>query len=345
MLCTTVIVIAYLWYSFLHTPMYISTREELVINRGTTIGHIAHELETRNIIKSARLLRYLAWHRGDANKIKAGEYLLEPNLTPITFLQKIVDGRVIQYSFTIIDGWKFSQVLNALHNQAKIVNTLNGCGFEKIAEKLKQNTITSSIEGNKDNVISNLEGMFWPDTYFYTAGTTDLELLLRAYKIMQVRLQQEWENRDTSIQLKDAKEALILASILEKETSIQNEYYMISGVFHKRLQMNMSLQADPTVIYALSQNADFKMPITKADLNIDSPYNTYKYPGLPPTPIAIPSFQALHAALHPSNGAALYFVANGKGGHVFSMTLQEHNKAVMEYRAKVLQEQNPKDIL
>ena len=313
-LCAIVIALSYLIYLFLHTPIHISNKEELVINRGATIGQIAHQLENKKIIKSARILRYLAWYRGDANQIKAGEYLLEANLTPNEFLQKIVDGHVRQYSFTIIEGWKLSQVLTALQNTTKISHTIN------------KNADISFI----------IEGMVWPDTYFYTAGTSDVELLQRAYKIMQIKLQQEWDCRDKStLRLKDPIDAVTLASILEKETSVPSEYYQMSGVFQRRLEKNMLLQADPTVIYALNKALDFKVTVNKIDLSIDSPYNTYKYLGLPPTPIAIPSFKALHAALHPTTGDTLYFVADGKGGHIFSATLDEHNNAVAEYKKKL----------
>ena len=325
--------------------MQVTNREELVVNPGATLGHIAYQLEARHIIKSAKFLRLLAWYRGDAKKIKAGEYLIEPYLTPIGLLQKMVDGRVIQYSFTIIEGWKFSKLLSALHSQPKIAKTLAGCDGEAIAAKFAKEFVLPAQVGFVIPAaagIQDLEGIFWPDTYFYTTGTTDVELLLRAYKIMQARLQQEWKNRENNIQLQAPKEALILASILEKEASLKTEYYEISGVFHRRLQKNMLLQADPTIIYALSETTDFKMPLKKADLTITSPYNTYKYPGLPPTPIAIPSNNALHAALHPADGTALYFVADGKGGHVFSATLEEHNKAVAEYRKRVVDDNGNK---
>lgn len=313
-LCAAVIALLYLVYLFLNTPIHITNKEELVINRGATIGQIAHQLENKKIIKSARLLRYLAWYRGDANQIKAGEYLLEANLTPNELLRKIIAGHVRQYSFTIIEGWKLSQVLTALQNTAKIAHTIN------------KNADISAI----------MEGMVWPDTYFYTAGTSDVELLQRASKIMQIKLQQAWDGRDKStVQLKSPIAAVTLASILEKETSVPSEYYLMSGVFQRRLAKNMLLQADPTVIYAVNKALDFKVAASKIDLSLDSPYNTYKYLGLPPTPIAIPSFMALYAALHPTAGDALYFVADGKGGHVFSATLDEHNNAVAEYRKKL----------
>jgi UPF0755 protein len=354
------ITFGYCFYQFVHTPINITKSEELIIPPGATIARIGQELKTRNIIQRANFLRGLAWYRGDTKKIKAGEYLLEANLTPIELLQKMVAGQVIQHGFTIIEGWSFKQLLAALQQQPKITNTLAGYDKEQIIKvflqtvmnnkmwpiadaERSQNVMNTAVVANlqdsnknsTEQVGINLEGVFWPDTYFYTAGTTDLELLLRSYKIMQGKLQQEWQNRGTDLQISSPQEALVLASILEKEASIPEEYYTISGVYQKRLQKNMSLQADPTVIYALNQAGNFIMPLKTADLAIDSPYNTYKYPGLPPTPIAIPSYKALHAALHPIYSEALYFVADGKGGHIFSATLPEHNKAVAEYRKKL----------
>jgi len=329
-LCSALLACAYLLHLFIHSPLNVPYRQEFVVEKGATIGQISRQLQEKNVIKSARLFHYLAWYRGDISKIKAGEYLLEPNLTPVDLLQKIVNWDVIQHNFTIISGWTVRQALYSLHKQKKIKITLPECDIQALASKLLP-----------DSGSANIEGMLWPDTYFYTAGTTDVEMLQRAYNMMQLKLLDVWQTRDTNIELKNINEMVTLASILEKEANIPNEYYKISGVFHRRLQINMPLQADPTLIYATNQSIDCSRLTTRVDLSIESPYNSYKNYGLPPTPIAIPSLKALHAAVHPTAGDALYFVADGKGGHVFSATLEEHNKAVIAYRQMLLQQIAP----
>ena len=326
-LCSALIVGAYLLYSFINTPINIKTNEEFVINKGATTWQVAKQLKARKIIKSARLFYYLAYFRKDASKIKAGEYLLEPHLTPVALLQKFVRWQVMQHSFTIIAGWPVRQVLHALHNQPKINKTLPACGMQELQQLLVPANASDSAGD-----LPGIEGMLWPDTYFYTAGTTDVDLLARAYNLMQQKLKVVWQNRAEHIYVHSPMEALTLASILEKETSLQQEYYAIAGVFNRRLQINMPLQADPTLIYAANQALDCKYYTNKIDMQIDSPYNSYKNFGLPPGPIAIPSLEALRAAVHPGAGDTLYFVADGKGGHVFSATLEDHNKAVLEYR-------------
>lgn len=323
------------WYLFMHQPLHVKNTEELLVKPGATVNQIAYQLQYRNILASSRWLRWWAWYRGDANKIKAGEYIIEPNLTAPRLLQKLIDGRVVQYSFTVLPGWSFQQLLQALHREKKIIHTLLNDDYSTVMQKFIDFCPSTDLFPS----FTNLEGIFWPDTYFYTAGTTDLQLLHRAYNVMHNKLVQEWNERDNSTNITTPYQALILASILEKEASKPEEYYAMAGVYHRRLALNMLLQADPTLIYILKQVANFTLPLKKSDMQIDSNYNTYKYPGLPPTPIAFPSRLAIHAALHPSYSEALYFVADGYGGHVFSNTLEEHNKAVANYRNIIQQRQ------
>lgn len=315
-------------YQFMHNELQNNSKEVLIVKPGTTIKQIAEQLQARKIIASSKLLCRLAWWQGNARNIKAGEYLIEPKLTPVALLEKLVTGKVIQHSFTIIPGWNVQQLFQALQNEKNIMHTLPAEFTPAVIAKL--------IEVNKENKfflsLTNLEGIFWPDTYFYPAGTTEVELLIRAAKTMQDKLLSAWNSREQKLLLAQPYQALILASIVEKEAHILAEYSKIAGVYYNRLQRKMLLQADPTVIYAWQQTAARKMLLKRADLTIASHYNTYVTNGLPPTPIAFPSGAALHAVLHPTITDALYFVASGDGGHVFSVTLAEHNQAVATYK-------------
>ena len=242
-----------------------------------------------------------------------------PGLTPRGMLGLIVSGKVVQYPLTIPEGWTFEQIMEAVQDNTVLKHTLNNADEQFVMEQL----------GHGEEAA---EGRFFPDTYHFPRGTSDIEFLRRAYDTMTRVLAEEWDNRDGGLPYKSAYEALIMASIIEKETSVAEERYKIAGVFVRRLQRGMLLQTDPTVIYALGRN--FNGDIHNRDLNIDSPFNTYTNKGLPPTPIASPGRASIDAALHPEAGTALYFVAMGDGHHHFSDTLAEHNKAVAKYQLK-----------
>ncbi len=222
-------------------------------------------------------------------------------------------GKVIQYSLTLVEGWHIWEVLNAVSDDPVLIKTLSHDQADTLMQQL-------GLEAE------HAEGYFFPDTYYFPRGTTDKEFLIRANKRLFDVLNEEWEQRDEGLPYQTPYEALIMASIIEKETGHPDERSEIAGVFVRRLQKDMKLQTDPTVIYAIGQQ--FDGDIRKKDLSIDSPYNTYKVKGLPPTPIAIVGREAIHAALHPKDGKTLYFVAKGDGSHYFSETLAEHNKAV-----------------
>ena len=311
------IYIGYKWCRFIYSPLNVSSSGLVItIEPGYSLSKVIRILKSHDIVKNKVFFRLLALYYNAANKIQAGEYCVKEGMLPGELLQDMINGRVIQYPFTIVAGWRFEQLIQALHETPKIQSTLADKSFKEIMQIIAQQDISP-------------EAMFWPDTYFFTAGTTDLAVLQRAYNFMQDKLNEAWQFRDPQCILKNSYKALILASILEKEASIQQEYYEISGVYQRRLIKRMRLQADPTVIYAISLlKKNFKAPLRKADLRINSPYNTYRNYGLPPTPIAIPSKEALDAALHPAMGDALYFVARKDGSHVFSSTLKEHNAAV-----------------
>ena len=253
-------------------------------------------------------------------KIKAGEYLVTPETTALQLLQKLVDGKIILHKLTIVEGLRFEQLLNSLQNNPAILNTLT---------KFSCSDILHAINRPVENHIQGCEGLFMPDTYLFPKNTMDLVILQKAYDTMQNRLSYLWDSSPKGV-LKSSYEALIMASIIEKETSLTEEMKRVSGVYHRRLRIGIPLQADPTVIYGLKI---FDRPLTRVDLKGTSDYNTYRNKGLPPSPIATPSIAAIFAALNPTTDEDhLYFVADGTGGHVFSNTLLEHNKAVWTIR-------------
>jgi UPF0755 protein len=238
-------------------------------------------------------------------------------MTPRGFLDAIVNGRVIQHKVTLIEGWTFERVRRALTEHPKVFQTLTGLDRRRIMERL-------GFAGRDP------EGLFFPDTYYFTAGTSDSKLLQRAYRRMEEFLHREWAARDKGLPYKAPYEVLIMASIIEKETSIGSERPEISGVFLRRLERGMPLQADPSVIYAVGEA--FKGDLKRSHLSIESPYNTYRNVGLTPTPIALPGAESIRAVLYPAAGAALYFVAKGDGHHHFSGTLEDHEQAIARYQ-------------
>lgn len=286
---------------------------------GTSVAGLAADLEQRGYLEMPLYLRLLARWEGLAHKLKAGEYLLQPGTTPVALLEQLVAGKVTTYSLTLVEGWNFRQVVNAIAQQDALQHTLTDLSVPEIMERL-------------GHAGEHPEGRFLPDTYHFPKGSTDVDLLRRAYDAMQRQLASEWAARAQELPLKTPYEALILASIIEKETGLAEERSRIAGVFIRRLNKGMLLQTDPTVIYGMGEAFDGN--IRRRDLRRDTPYNTYLHKGLPPTPIAMPGIDAIRAALHPAAGKSLYFVARGDGGHHFSNTLKEHNKAVRRYQLK-----------
>ena len=282
-----------------------------------SLQSITGKLQQQGILNQPHYLILEARRRGKAEKLQAGEYRLSPGMTPVDMLDLFVSGVVIQYAFTIIEGWTVRDLLQAIRKYPDLVQTLGDVDTGNLLDAIE-------VEGEF------AEGRFYPDTYHFPGGTTDVEFLRRAWIQMQEILSDEWSMRAGDLPYQDPNEALIMASIIEKETGIPEERAEIAGVFVRRLQKGMKLQTDPTVIYALRENFDGNL--RSGDMQTDSPYNTYLYAGLPPTPIAIPGRDALHAALHPAEGKTLYFVAKGDGSHYFSETLAEHNKAVARYQ-------------
>ena len=288
-----------------------------VVEPGASLRSFTRQLHAQGVLPDAHTLVWLAYLKGQERHLKPGEYRFRKDITPLQLLEQVIAGRVVEYPLTIIEGWTFKNVLDALAAAPRLTHTLQG---------LKPHQIMASL-GYPG---MHPEGRFFPDTYYYSTGMSDLLILQRAFQKMDTRLQQEWAQRDTRIPLKHPDEALILASIVEKETGRADERPMIAGVFFQRLRMGMKLQTDPTVIYGMGEQ--YRGNISLKDLRTRTAYNTYVIKGLPPTPIAMPGGAALHAVMNPAATQALYFVARGDGGHIFSETLAEHNQAVAKYQ-------------
>ena len=300
----------------------ISVPEEgmiYTIPAGTSLKQLAFDLQRHGIIDQPRFFVMLGRELDAARSLKTGEYTLLRGMTPRSLLEQVTDGQVIQYSLTVIEGQTFREMLARIASHQVIEHTLEGLDDGEIMTRL----------GHPGE---HPEGRFLPDTYNFPRSTTDLAFLQRAYNAMTEQLQQAWEERQEGLPLKSAEEALILASIVEKETGRAEERPVIAGVFVRRLQKGMKLQTDPTVIYGMG--ASFDGNIRLRDLRKDTPYNTYTRSGLPPTPIALPGADAIHAVLHPAAGNSLYFVAMGEGRHYFSSTLKQHNLAVDKFQKK-----------
>ena len=263
----------------------------------------------------------LAWRlRGDSDQIKAGRYELEGPLTLQALLNQLVVGQAAkERMIVLIEGWTFRQVREALAKAPELVNTTADLTDAQVMQKV-------------DPAQSHPEGMFAPDTYAYPPQSTDVELLTRAYKLQRQRLAAAWEGRAEGLQLRDERDLLILASIIEKESSRDEDRAMVSSVFHNRLRLGMMLQSDPTTIYGIGDTFDGNL--RRNHLRADSPYNTYMRNGLTPTPISMPGNGSLQAAARPAQSKALYFVSRGDGSSEFSNDLNSHNRAVNRYQRK-----------
>lgn len=300
------------------TPMDVKAPGyRVVLEPGATLGAVARELSQNGIILIPQPLTWYARFKGQAHQIQVGEYWIVPGMTPVDLVEMLVSGRVIQHPVTFIEGWTFREVLTVLSKQLQL---------RLMTPEMNNQQIMAAI--GMEGVAP--EGRFFPDTYLYTANTTDLELLNRSAIRMQQFLQSAWISRDIGLPYAGIDEALVMASIIEKETGSGGERKKIAGVFVRRLQLGMRLQSDPTVIFGMGEA--YKGNITRADLKRMTPYNTYRIKGLPPTPIALPGKASIEAALHPAEGNELYFVGKGDGSHYFSATLAQHQKAVEQYQ-------------
>jgi UPF0755 protein len=285
---------------------------------GTPFARVSQRLGEEQIISNPTLLRIYARISGKAGSVHAGEYFIEPGTTTAGLLDQFTRGDVLLYSFTIVEGWNQWDLLRALQAHPQIDAQMSEEDWPALLEELGAET-------------SHPEGLFLPETYRFPRNTSDRTLLKQSYELMQTVLSEEWPNRADDAPVATPYEALILASIVEKETARADERNRIAGVFARRLGKRMRLQTDPTVIYGIGPA--FNGNLTRRDLRTDTPYNTYTRGGLPPTPIAMPGRDAIRAALHPAQGNELYFVATGlgDGSHKFSETKAEHDAAVAEY--------------
>ena len=297
----------------------IDAGESLVVARGDSFKRVLGKLRAAGVTDGHELeWQALARQLRVDGRIQVGEYALEPGITPRTLLQRMRDGKVVSYRFTLVEGWNIRDLRAALAKATPLVQTISGLDDAALMAKL-------------DRAGVHPEGRFLPETYVYTHGDADIDLLRRANDALERELQAAWEARASDVPLETAEQALVLASIVEKETGIAEERPQIAGVFARRLKLGMRLQTDPTVIYGMG--GAYAGNIRRTDLLADTPYNTYTRTGLPPTPIAMAGRDALRAATRPAEGDALYFVAvgDGSGRHVFSRTLAEHNAAVRDY--------------
>jgi len=314
----SVLVIQFLRFQY-QTVSISEPGRTFTIESGSNIKMIAQQLSLEEIIDDPWLFILLAKIKGVEKSVRAGEYRLQQAQSPSDLLELFTKGQPILYSFTVIEGWAFRQMISEMQHHSFIVNTLKGKSDAEIMAAL-------GYQGRHP------EGLFFPDTYSFPKGTSDIEFLQRAYHLMQKHLQREWDDRAKNLPITSSYDALILASIIEKETGVAYERPLIASVFTQRLEKNMRLQTDPTVIYGLGEGFDGN--IRFRDLKKDTPYNTYLHKGLTPTPIALPGLDSIRAALHPADSKALFFVAKGDGTHYFSNTLEEHNKAVRKFQLK-----------
>lgn len=299
-------------------PFALSGEDRLEIERGMRLDDVIQTLATRQLTEDGWWIRRFAIHAGVDKQLKTGEYRLLPGDTARTLLQRIVRGDVIRYRFTLIEGWTVQDMLQALRTTSL-----------RHTEGLNPSLLAKSLGMTHENP----EGWFMPDTYDYVRSDTDVALLGRAHAAMQRALQQQWDQRDRKLPYEDSYAALIMASIIEKESGVRDERPLIASVFVRRLKLKMKLQTDPAVIYGLGSAFDGNL--TRAHLESPTPYNTYTIPGLPPTPICLPSPDSLAAALNPPESDYLYFVGRGDGTSQFSTTLAEHNKAVNRYQRRM----------
>jgi UPF0755 protein len=305
---------------FAVTPAEVpESSREFVVAKGRPLKGVARDLVRAGVLREPWSFEWIARLLGQATDLKAGSYELPQRITPYLLLEKIARGDVTQSSITLLEGWTFKQVRAALDIHSAVGHDTQAMTDAEILGRI----------GAKEQ---QAEGLFFPDTYYFRSGASDLAILTRAYRTMHTRLNALWENRAPELPYASPYEALIMASIVEKETGLEADRSLIAAVFVNRLKRGMRLQTDPSVIYGIGERFDGNL--RRQDLETDTPYNTYTREGLPPTPIAISGQAALEAALRPAHSSALYFVARGDGSSHFSNTLEEHNRAVQKYQLK-----------
>lgn len=297
-------------------PMQLEQERIFTLKPGTSFNRVLFELSEQGFVNESKFSKLVGRLYPELTQLKAGTYLLEPELNLTEALKLFKSGKEHQFAITFVEGSTFKEWREALIEASHLEHVISGLSEVEIAKEL-------GLKHEK------LEGLLLAETYHYTFGTSDLDILQRASNKLQQVLDQQWEKRQEKLPIKTPYEALILASIIEKETAVEEERERVASVFVNRLNKRMRLQTDPTVIYGMGDKYDGN--IRKKDLRTPTPYNTYVISGLPPTPIAMPGEASIAAALNPEHSKYLYFVASGKGGHVFSKSLAEHNRAVRAY--------------
>jgi UPF0755 protein len=295
------------------------TPYEFSVEQGDTLRIITQQLADAEILPNSWSFILLARLLGHESAIKAGDYILNQQLSQIALLEYLIEGDVKQNEIRFIEGWTFLQLRNALNKHPAIQHDTVNLGDQEILQLIGASETAP-------------EGLFFPDTYYFIKNNSDIEILRRAYIRMQGQLAAAWSQRDESIPLNTMYDALVLASIVEKETGMESDRAEIAGVFINRLRLGMRLQTDPTVIYGIGETFDGNL--RKKDLQTDHAYNTYTRAGLPPTPIAMPGLPSIQAAVNPAKTDALYFVAKGNGESKFSTNLADHNRAVAKYQKR-----------
>lgn len=289
------------------------------VPRGSHGRQLTRQLAEQGYIEHEQLNYLAARLFLDADRIRAGVYAIHPGDSPRRIWERIVAGQQHQFRVTFIEGSEFREWRAQLSQQPYLDRVLDDLSDEELMQRVAP-----------DGEFTHPEGLFFPDTYRFTAGTTDLQLLRQAYNRMQRTLDDLWQQRQEGLPVSAPYQALILASIIEKETGAAHERGLVASVFVNRLNTGMRLQSDPTIIYGLGEN--YRGVIYRSDINQYTPYNTYRINGLPPTPIAMPGYDAIHATLNPEQSEYFYFVSSNDGQHIFSRTLEEHNRAVYQYQ-------------
>jgi UPF0755 protein len=319
----------------LHSPLKINDSITIEVSPGQGLFQVLRRLKNDDFIENNFVPAFYARLTKKSLGLTAGEYALKPGMSALMVVNHLLSGKVITYQIRLGEGWTLVQTLQAIANEPRIKHTL---AFHDLTFTPEQNS-TNKLSSWKETLIDELgvdtypEGLIFPDTYVFTRGTTDIAIIKQSYEKQKQLLEREWQLRQKNLPFDKPADALILASMIEKEAGNTAEMPEIAGVFVRRLERGMRLQSDPTVIYGLG--SQFNGDLTRANLLQDNPWNTYTRLGLPATPIAQASLKALHASLHPAEGTTLYFVARGDGTHYFSNTLEEHNQAVNLYQRKV----------
>lgn len=305
------------YHRFLESPLNQTQPIHIIFEPGSSVHRLLEDLQKLGYMPHSRFFLLLSYLKGATSKLKPGEYHFDPGTTPGQLLDQMLAGKAIFHRFTIVEGWTFQQLIDALTHLAVVKHPLNQVPSEQILANL-------GLPAQQP------EGLFYPATYYFSVGAKDSDLLKWSYQLLEKKLEAAWKDRAVDLPYKTSYQALIVASLVEKETAIAKERPMIAGVIVRRLQAHMPLQIDASIIYGLGVHYTGKLTIE--DLRKDTPYNTYTRRGLPPTPIASASLASIVAALHPDHSQNLYFVAKGDGSHQFSVHLSEHNRAVQRYQ-------------